>query len=74
MRHVIYFYSGILISKYYYDLFYILSGNCPLLEYNSIQHNLIFSVGILVKPSTAAVCQLLFGEVQGALQQRQYAF
>ena len=66
-----YFYSCILILKYYYHLFYILSGNCLLLEYNSIRYNLIFSEGILAKPSTAAVCQLLFGEVQGALQQRQ---
>ena len=71
MRYFIYFYSGILILKYYYHLFYILSGNCLLLEYNSIRYNLVFSEGILAKPSTAAVCQLLFGEVQGALQQRQ---
>ena len=71
IRHFIYFYSGILILNYYYHLFYILSGNCLLLEYNSIRYNLIFSEGILAKSSTAAVCQLLFGEVQGALQQRQ---
>ena len=51
------------VLKYCYHLFYILSGNCLLLEYNSIQHNLIFSEGILAKPSTAAFCQLLFGEV-----------